>query len=108
MKNRISQKEWEYIDEYNPAAKWVRPLCSYSLVKVEDNCFRRECKISWPVYLILFIPCHLLQALWCMWDGGLKEFEIGKRNLSQDVYHENYGWCKLDYSKAKEVWEKHN
>jgi hypothetical protein len=106
MKKRISQKEWEYIGKYNPAAKWVRPFCSYSLVEIEDG-FRRECKISWPVYLAIFIPVHLLQALYCIWDGGLKEFEIAKRDLGQDVYHENYGWNKLDYSKVKEVWEKH-
>ena len=107
MKKRISQKDWEYIGKYNPARKRLRPLCSYSLGEIEDG-FRRECKISWPVYLIIFIPVHLLQALLCMWDGGLKEFEIEGRHIGQDVYHENYGWNELDYPKAKEIWDKHN
>lgn len=100
MKKRISQKDWEYIGKYNPAAKWVRPLCSYSLIKTEDG-FRRECKISWPVYLIIFIPVHLLQALLCMWDGGLRNFEIGPRCLG---YNEYRSFDPL-YTQVQELWE---
>ena len=106
MKKRITRKEWEYIGKYNPAAKWLRPICSYSLVEEEDG-FRRDCKISWPVYLILFIPVHLLQALLCMWDGGLKEFEIAGRHLGHDYFRETWGCNEAAYPKAKEIWEKH-
>lgn len=45
MKKRISRKEWEYIGKYNPAAKWLRPICSYTLVKESDNEFVRVCRI---------------------------------------------------------------
>lgn len=107
MKKRITRKEWEYIGKYNPAAKWLRPLCSYSLVEVENG-FRRDCKISWPMYLILFIPVHLLQALFCMWDGGLKEFEIMMRHLGHDYLSKfQYDADNNPYNKAKEIWEKH-
>ena len=105
MKKRISQKDWEYIGKYNPAAKWLRHLCSYSLVEIEDG-FRRECKISWPVYLLLFIPVHLIQALWCMWDGGLIEFEITGRHLGHDDIKEHTGGNTGAFPKAKEIWEK--
>ena len=105
MKKRITQKDWAYIGKYNPARKWLRPLCSYSLVEIEDG-FRRECKISWLVYLVIFIPVHLLQALFCMWDGGLKEFEIEGRYLSHDDIKEHSGNNKGAFPKAKEIWEK--
>lgn len=107
MKKRISQKEWEYIGKYNPGAKWVRPFCSYSIAEYENG-FRRDCQISWPVYLIIFIPVHLLQALCCMWDGGLKEFEICPPHLGYDCYFEDWGCNQQAYPKAKEIWEKHN
>ena len=106
MKKRISQAEWEYIEKYNPASKWLRPLCSYSIVQIEDG-FRRECKISWPVQLVIFIPVHLLQALYCMWDGGLKEFEIEGRHIGHDDIQEHRGNNKGAFPKAKEIWEKH-
>lgn len=105
MKKRISRKEWEYIGKYNPAAKWLRPLCSYTLVKESDDKFIRVCRISWPVYLLIFIPTHFLQALYCMWDGGLKDFEIEKRHLGSDNIRE-HGINEGAYAKAKEIWEK--
>ena len=101
---KISLKDWEYIGKYNPAAKWLRPFCSYTLTKT-DKGFRRDCKLSWLVYLLLFLPMHLLQVFACVWDGGLKEFEIEGRHLGHDnitEHGENYG-C---YPKTKEIWEK--
>lgn len=106
MKKRISQKEWEYISKYNPAAEWLRPLCSYSIEKIDDNEYHRNCDIGLLVYLVLFIPIHLLQALWCMWDGGLKEFEIGPRHLGHDYFHKDW-YNQQAYPRAKEIWEKH-
>lgn len=102
MKKHITRKEWEYIGKYNPAAKWLRPFCSYTLEEIEGGYLRR-CKISWPVYLLIFIPFHIIQALYCMWDGGLKEFEIEGRNLGHDGIHDFLD----NYPKAKEIWDKH-
>lgn len=31
---------------------------------------------KWPVYLALFIPVCILTFFYCLWDGGLKEFEL--------------------------------
>lgn len=108
MKKRISQKEWEYLGKYNYAAKWARPFCSYSIEKIDDNEYHRNCDIGWFLYLVLFIPVHLLQALCCMWDGGLKEFEICPRHLGHDYFHEDWGCNQPAFPKAKEIWEKHN
>ena len=105
MKKRISQKEWEYIGKYNPASKWIRPFCSYSLVKI-DGWFRRECKVSWPMYLLLFIPVHLFQLLLCLWDGGLKEFTLESRDIGYDEIAE-HGINSGAFPMAEEIWEKH-
>ena len=104
MKKNITRKDWEYIGKYNPAAKWLRPLCSYTLEEIEGG-YRRECKISWPVYLAIFIPVHLLEALYCMWDGGLKEFSFEGRHIGYDNLKER-GENSPAYIKAKEVWER--
>jgi hypothetical protein len=104
LKKKISSKDWTYIGRYNYAAKWLRPLCSYSLIKENDNMFRREQKVGWHLYLILFIPVHVLQALWCLWDGGLKEFEINKRYLGSDVLVSG-SEC---FMRAEEIWNNKN
>ena len=104
MKKHITRKEWEYIGKYNPAAKWLRPFCSYTLEEIEGG-YRRECKIPWLLHLLMFIPFSILQALYCMWDGGLKEFEFEGRNLGYDNLKE-CGENSGAYPKAKEVWER--
>ena len=103
MKKHITRKEWEYIGKYNPAAKWLRPFCSYTLEEIEDG-YRRECKIPWLLYLLMFIPFCILQALYCMWDGGLKEFSFEGRNIGYDNIKEK-GENQGAYPKAKEIWE---
>ncbi len=85
MKKRINLKKWTYIGKCNYAAKWCRPLCSYYLIKEDSITFRRVQKINIFNYILIFIPVHLLQALVCLWDGGLKEFIIFSRDLGEDM-----------------------
>lgn len=111
MTKKISLNDWTYIRDYIPAAKWIQHFCSYSLTEIgayspEGNPdYRRDCKIGWPVYLLLFVPVHLLQLLVCLWDGGLKEFRIEGRHLGHD-YITKYGDNCERYQMAKEIWEK--
>ena len=100
LKKKISNKEWIEIGKYNYAAKWLRPLCSYTLIRESETQFRREQRIGWLVYLLLFIPVHILQLLWCIWDGGLKEFEINKRYLGSDLLFLGDA-C---YERADKIW----
>lgn len=100
MKKKITLKDWTYIGKYNHAAKWLRPLCQYTLIKESATTFKREQRISWPVYIILFIPVHIIQALWCIWDGGLREFEISERYLGGDWLPKG----DLAYARAEEIW----
>lgn len=100
MKKKINLKQWTFIGKYNYAAKWCRPLCSYYLVKEDEKTFKRIQKMNIVSYVIIFIPVHLLQALVCMWDGGLKEFIIFSRHLGEDVLAKG----SESYSRAEVVW----
>ena len=102
MKKKITYQEWQEIGIYNHAAKWLRLFCKYTLIK-EDERFKREQCIPLWFYLIIFIPAHLAQALYCMWDGGLREFEFQDRYLGGDYL----GWVgDPAWEKAKEIWER--
>lgn len=105
MKKRITLKDWEYIGKYNPIKKGFRHFGSYSLVKT-DRGFRREVKVNLLAYLVLFIPLHIVKLIICMFDGGLKEFEIERRNIGFDRLEE-HGENYTAYPKAKEIWEKY-
>lgn len=103
MKKKISLKEWTTIGRYNYAAKWCRFLCSYYLVKEDDKTLRRIQKINILNYIIIFIPVHLLQALVCLWDGGLKEFIIFSRNLGEDILVKG----SESFDRATIIWNEH-
>lgn len=100
MEKKISLKEWTYIGRYNHAAKWCRPFCTYTLIKEDERTFKREQKVNWFVYLLIFIPIHILQVFVCMWDGGLKEFIIFSRNLGYDTMSKG----SESFKRAEEVW----
>ena len=104
MTKKISLNDWTYIGKYNTAVKWLRPLCTYTLTQT-DKGFRRDCKIGWFLYLLLFLPAHLIQLVYCLFDGGLKEFEIASRHLGHDYITEHGDNCGR-YPMAKEIWEK--
>lgn len=97
MKKKISLKDWTYIGRFNYAAKWCRKLCSYYLIKEDDKTFKRVQIFN---YILIFIPIHLLQALVCMWDGGLKEFIIFSRDLGEDILISGSD----SFSRAEAIW----
>ncbi len=100
QKKRISLKEWTYIGKFNHAAKWCRRLCSYTLTKRDEKTFIREQKMDLLAYLLIFIPIHVLQALVCMWDGGLREFIIFKRGLGKDFLTKG----TASFERAEQIW----
>ena len=103
MKKRISLKEWTYIGKYNHAKKAFQPWCSYFLTKIDEDTFVRSQYLCLPLYALLTIPLHILQAFCLMWDGGLREFEFVGRFMGRDTFHRgNPPW-----EKVVEVWENH-
>jgi hypothetical protein len=100
MKKKIKLKDWTYIGKYNHAAKWCRPFCDYTLSLKDSQTFEREQYVNLLAYIIMFIPLHILQILVLMWDGGLKEFEVFKRNLGKDVLSKG----SPAYDRAREVF----
>lgn len=98
---RISYDEWRMIGQYNHAKPWVRNLCTYTLTKESDTKYRRDQYIPVWFFALAFIPVCVIQAVWCMFDGGLKEFELPKRYLGGD-----YLWsCDYD-GLLEEIFEK--
>ena len=95
MKNntkKITLDQWTMIGKYNYAVKWVRKACAYTLTKETDTKYRRDQYIPLWLYVVLFVPVCVVQAVWCMWDGGLKDFELPERYLGGD-----YLWsCDYD------------
>ena len=102
MKKKISLDEWTMLGVYNRAQPWARRLCTYKLEKISEGHYRREQFISLPIYFLLFIPASIIQAVLCLWDGGLKEFEWPAYYLGgDDLWSCNYdGLLEEIYERA--------
>ena len=108
MKKEISLKDWDYIGTKNVSAKWLRPFCVYTLEEVQKSAIRQEINIGWFAYLLMFIPVHLFELFWCLWDGGLKEFEIEGRLITYHYLYKSDSPYYDYYKKAKEILKKDN
>lgn len=51
------------------------------------------------LYLFTFIPLHLTQMVLCIWDGGLKTFEIANRYITCDYL----SWGSPSWKIANEI-----
>ena len=102
MKKRISANECSYIGRANNMTKWVKLLTMFTLEERDNGDFRVDQKMKLLPYILLFIPVHLIFFLLYMFDGGLLDFRIQKRFLSQQTFNRN-----LDpehWKRARNIW----
>lgn len=69
---------------------------AYNYYIAENSVFVRVIrKTKLPIYILLFVPIHLLQAIGLIWDGGLKEFSIEPRTNNRIVWKDSKGYKKF-------------
>lgn len=106
---KISYKEAAYIRRYKKNHFGEKYLCNWYIEKNNSCSGTMRLYVKWWAYILAFIPVHLIQMVWCMWDGGLKEFGIEPRMCN---YSNIVGISKDDssteFGRFKEVWEKHS
>ena len=101
-KKKMSLKDWNYIGQYNAYKKWLRPLCNYTLIEKDNGDFERHQQIKWWLYALIFIPTHLIEIICCIWDCGLKNFEIMPNRINKDIMSKGF----QSWQKAKEIYER--
>ena len=55
----------------------------------DENYFQIVRRVKPLLYIIAFIPVHVLKIFWLMWDGGLKNFCFETRNIDFTTYFKN-------------------
>lgn len=71
-----------------------RIACNHYLTDDTANSVKVVTKVKWPVYIALFIPACIFQAVGLMWNGGLREFSIEPRTIhTYLVYKDSKRYC---------------
>lgn len=75
---KISYKELAILLGYKKNHTFKKLACNHY---IEDNDYSVKVisKVKMPVYILLFVPACIFQALVLVWDGGLKDFSIESR-----------------------------
>lgn len=82
---KISYKEWAEIHNYKLPHKLMKYFCNFYIKEFTTCEYELISEIKLPIYIIIFIPIHLLKIIYCIWDMGLKNFCIEPRTIRRHV-----------------------
>lgn len=99
---KISYNDATYILNYKKNHFFKKHFCNWKLDKRSDTAYSIKCFMKWWIYVLIFIPAHLIDLFVALYDGGLKEFEIESRESSINIYSYTY----FTFNRANEVWCK--
>ena len=102
---KIGLHEWNFIGIQNFGAKWLRPFCNYYLIKKDEDSFERIQEIKLPFYILIFIPIHLCEILYLMYDSGLREFYVIDKILGHNYIYNNE-YSKDVFQRALKIFNK--
>lgn len=106
---KIKYKDAAYICRYKKEHPKEKYFCNWYIQKTSDSSGKMELYVKWWFYILTFIPVHILQAFWCMWDGGLREFSFEPRRIqSHNVIGFNGNPPNSMFNRLSEIWEKYN
>jgi hypothetical protein len=77
---------------------------NHYLYKENENTLVIKDKINLPVFVILFIPCVIIDFFYCMYDGGIKDFRLPERTVRIDRLYR----YDSKYEKFLEFFENNN
>ena len=76
---KISYKDAAFIFNYQRKHPVEKYLCTWTAALDNNVSGRMKLNYKWWVYLILFIPISLVTFIYCLYDGGIRDFEFPKR-----------------------------
>lgn len=74
---KISYKDFAMLAGYTKPHYFMRLTCNFYMQDGIMVHLWAKMKLVW--YILLFIPCHIAELFYVLWDGGLREFEIESR-----------------------------
>lgn len=101
---KISFKEAACILYYKKKHTFEKLACVHRLSYDEEgNLFTLTCDISWPVFILLYIPALIVEFVGSAWDCGIKYTS----QLERNIYRETFFSWEQRYRKCAEVYKKH-
>ena len=100
---KLKKEEKKSFKRYSAGASI--PLTNFYLKEAEGDGYYLTEEVKLWAYILTFIPIHLTQLILCIWDGGLKTFEINGRVVVQKDY---LAWGSISWKAANSILKSYD
>ena len=83
---KLTFKEFATLVGWKKKHRRDRMFCNFYLVEEDEWSVEVTKKFKIYVYILLFLPMLLLSFFYCLWDGGLREFEFPTYDMNTSTY----------------------
>lgn len=94
---KLTKEERKGFKRYTANA--TNPLINFYVRDAEGGGYYLTEEVKMWAYIITFIPFNLTQLIFCIWDGGLKTFEINGRVIIQNYLT----WGSISWKAANNI-----
>lgn len=94
---KLTKEEKKRFHRHSAGAS--NPLVNCYLKEAEGGGYYFIAEVKLWAYILIFIPIHLAQLVLCIWDGGLKTFEISGRMVLPDYL----SWGSISWKVANNI-----
>ena len=94
---KLTKEEKKAFKRYTATAS--NPMINFYLRDDEGGGYYLTEEVKMWFYILMFLPIHLTQLALCIWDGGLKTFEINSRLVAQDYL----AWGSVSWKAANNI-----
>ena len=95
---KISYKDFAYLMNYELRHPFIKYCCNcYTIERDADVIL--TARVKRLIYILLFIPIHIIIFSHCLWDGGIKSFELWEPTIT------SLHWFTIYDNKYKE-WKE--
>lgn len=112
MEKKISWQDYCYVTRRNGLPWWCKVTNYYTIFKGESGggCYIARAHMRWFWYLLLWLPAQIAQILYCMWDGGLKKFELvmPRHEHGAIFYIFDKRYPDSTYNRLDKIWESYD
>lgn len=106
---KIKYEDAAYIRRYKKHHWFEKYFCNWFIDLKNPNSGVMKLYMKRGIYAILFLPMHLIVLGCCLWDGGIKEFQINPRMMKHNtiVGLTSDNDDSTSFGRFKMVWEKY-
>ncbi len=112
MEKKITWKDYCYMTRRNNPHWFQRLTCTYHLYRgtAGGGHYEGRRKVRWFWYLLLWLPLQLMNMLYCMWDGGLREWDwdLPRVDRGSPFYVCDAKYEDSNYNRMNKIWESYN